>query len=66
MENLGASGIRGTAIYVKSGIASYEVKIENTQHKDQVWVEIPLKDDEKLLFKTLYILRRKKIVLFLD
>ena len=41
MENLGASGIRGTAIYVKSGIVSYEVKIENTQHKDQV--EIPFR-----------------------
>ena len=54
MENLGASGIRGTAIYVESGIVSYEVKIENTQHKDQVWVEIPLKDDEKLLCGCIY------------
>ena len=54
MENLGASGIRGTAIYVKSGIVSYEVKIENTQHEYQVWVDIPLKDDEKLLCGCIY------------
>ena len=54
MENLDASGIRDTAIYVKRGIVSYEVKIENTQHKDQVWVEIPLKDDEKLLCGCIY------------
>ena len=54
MENLGASGIRGTAIYVKSGTVSYEVKNENAQYKDQVWVEIPLKDNEKLLCGCIY------------
>ena len=48
-ENLGTSGIRGTAIYVRNEIVSCQVRIDNTQHADQVWVETPLKDSNKLL-----------------
>ena len=33
-ENLGTSGIRGTAIYVKNEIVSCQVRIDNTQHAD--------------------------------
>ena len=53
-ENLGTSGIRGTAIYVKNEIVSCQVRIDNTQHADQVWVEIPLKDSNKLLCGCIY------------
>ena len=53
-ENLGTSGIRGTAIYVRNEIVSCQVRIDNTQHADQVWVEIPLKDNNKLLCGCIY------------
>ena len=35
-ENLGTSGIRGTAIYVRNEIVSCQVRVDNTQHADQV------------------------------
>ena len=53
-ENLGNTGIRGTAIYVKSEIISLEAKLEESSHKDQVWVEIPLCGSDKLLCGCIY------------
>ena len=49
-ENLGTSGLRGTAIYVSKKIVSHKIEIINadTQHPEQVWVEILLKDNNKL------------------
>ena len=52
-ENLGASGIRGTAIYVKSKIPSVEIKMD-VAHKDHVWVEIFLQNNEKLICGCIY------------
>ena len=54
MENLGASGIRGTGIYVRNEIVAREIRFDNIQHADQVWVEIPLKDNNKLLCGCIY------------
>ena len=39
--NLGSSGIRGVAIYVKDHLKSNEVRLQ-TLYKDQIWVEINL------------------------
>ena len=40
-SNLGASGIRGTAIYVQENIKSKEVSLQS-QFDDHLWVEIGL------------------------
>ena len=52
-ENLG-TGIRGTGIYVKNGLCSIEIIFEHTNHKDQVWVEITLNKQDKLLCGCIY------------
>ena len=47
-------GIRGTSIYVKNEIPSQQVKIEDNAHNDHIWVEIPLRGNEKLLCGCIY------------
>ena len=39
--NLGASGIRGVAIYYRKSLNASEVKFQVDGLKDQVWIEIP-------------------------
>ena len=48
------TGIRGTSIYVKNDIPSQEVKIEDNAHNDHIWVELPLRGNEKLLCGCIY------------
>ena len=52
-ENLGASGKRGVAIYVKEGISCEEIKFQST-YSDQVWVKLSLLNNEKLLCGCVY------------
>ena len=52
-ENLGESGIRGVAIYIKNTIESEEVKLCNV-HKDHLWIEVKLKGNDKLLCGCIY------------
>ena len=47
-NNLGASGIRGVVIYVKDNIKCEEVKLKSV-YVDQVWVELSLRNKDKLL-----------------
>ena len=47
-DNLGTSGIRGVAIYIKENFISKEVKLTTT-FEDHVWVEIKLTNNEILL-----------------
>ena len=54
-ENLGTTGIRGTAIYVRNGLCFVETKIEHSNHKDQVWIDITLNKQDKLLCGCIYI-----------
>ena len=51
--NIGASGIRGTAIYVRVDIKSTEVKIKSG-FRDHIWVEINLKKGDSLLCSCMY------------
>ena len=53
-ENLGTSGIRGTGIYVRNEIGAREIRFANIDHADQVWVEIPLTDNNQLLCGCIY------------
>ena len=41
--DLGVSGKRGVAIFIKDSIEASEVKIGNSPCKDHLWIEIPLK-----------------------
>ena len=50
---LGASGIRGVAIYTKHELSVREV-ITTEQHKDQIWVEISLIGKDTLLVGCIY------------
>ena len=52
-ENLGASGIRGVAIYVKENITCEEIKLQSP-FRDHVWIEISLKNNDKLLCGCVY------------
>ena len=54
-ENLGTTGIRGTGIYVKDGLCSVGTIIEHSNHEDQVWIEITLNKQDKLLCGCIYI-----------
>ena len=52
---MGASGIRGVVIYVKSILISKDVTTEIAQrHKDQLWIEIDLIGKDKLLCGCMY------------
>ena len=50
---LGASGIRGVAIYTKYELSVREV-ITTEQHKDQIWAEISLIGKDTLLVGCIY------------
>ena len=52
-SDLGASGKRGVAIYVKSEIQSEEIKLETT-YQDQIWVKIKLRRNDSLLCGCVY------------
>ena len=52
-RNLGGSGIRGVAIYVKDDLITDEIAF-TTVYKDHVWVEIRLANAEKLLCGCIY------------
>ena len=53
--DLGASGMRGVALYVKSDLQSNEITHEIIdEHKDQVWIEIDLVGKDKLLCGCMY------------
>ena len=51
--NLGSSGIRGVAIYVKDNLNCKEIEL-NSVFWDHVWVEISLKRGDKLLCGCIY------------
>ena len=52
-SDLGASGIRGVAIYVNEKLEREEITL-NTQYQDQIWIEIKLKGKDKLLCGSIY------------
>ena len=52
-SDLGASGKRGVAVYVKSDIQSDEVTFE-TPYEDHVWVKIKLRGNDSLLCGCIY------------
>ena len=47
--------IRDITIHVKSNIICSEVKLDNSSHKDQLWIEIPLKGNKVLLCGGIYM-----------
>ena len=51
--NLGASGIRGVAIYVKDYINCKEIKFQSV-FDDHVWIEISLRNGDNLLCGCIY------------
>ena len=51
--NLGSSGIRGVAIYVKENLICREIKFRGI-FEDHVWVEISLKNKDALLCGCIY------------
>ena len=51
--NLGASGIRGVAIYVKDDINYKGIKLQSI-FDDHVWVEISLRNGDNLLCGCIY------------
>ena len=52
--NLGASGIRGVAIYYRKTLNASEVEFQVDGLKDQVWIGIPY-DNCKLLCGCVYL-----------
>ena len=60
-ENLGTSGIRGVAIYVKNNLKCEEVKV-NSKIDDHVWVEISLRCKDRLLCGCIYRSPTKKSI----
>ena len=52
-QNLGASGRRGVAIYVKDSLDAEEVKFQ-TDYTDHMWVEIKLRNKDPLLCGCIY------------
>ena len=53
---LGASGIRGVAIYTKFGLDVQVVEVTN-QHKDHVWIEIALSGKDRLLCGCMFLVK---------
>ena len=51
--NLGASGKRGVAIYVKDGLVADEIKFQ-TPYDDHIWIEVNLRNNDKLLCGCIY------------
>ena len=52
-RDLGKSGMRGVAIYVKDNMLSKKVQLEN-EYEDQIWVEISLRNKDSLLCGCMY------------
>ena len=59
-SNLGASGIRGTAIFVKDELKSRKVKMTN-DFDDHVWIELQLNNNDKLLCGYMYRNPKKEV-----
>ena len=53
-RNLGGSGIRGVAIYVHCSLHVSEVSFDQTNFKEQLWVEMALEGSDRLLIGCLY------------
>ena len=51
--DLGSSGKRGVAIYVKEGLETEEVKLE-TEYEDHLWLEVKLRNRDHLLCGCIY------------
>ena len=54
LENLGASGKRGVAIYSKESLHTIEVKFPIDGFSDHVWIEIPTDKNGRLLCGCIY------------
>ena len=52
--NLGASGIRGVAIYTKNDLKAIEVDLTTEDFCDHVWIEIPLEKGNTVLCGCVY------------
>ena len=59
-SNLGASGIRGTAIFVKEELKGRKVTMMN-EFDDHVWIELQLKNNDKLLCGCIYRSPKKEL-----
>ena len=54
LPNLGASGIRGIALFISDKIVANETAIVGSVFSEQLWLEISLKDDDTLLLGCIY------------
>jgi len=52
-HDLGSSGKRGIAIYVKEELETDEVKLQ-TEYEDHLWVEVKLRNNDRLLCGCIY------------
>ena len=52
-QNLGSSGKRGVAIYIKDILPSKKV-VFNTKYTDHIWIEVKLRRNDKLLCGCVY------------
>ena len=52
--NLGASGIRGVAIYSKETLGAIDVDISTNGFHDHVWIEIPSENHDSVLIGCVY------------
>ena len=59
-SNLGASGIQGTAIFVKDEFKRRKLKITN-EFDDHVWIELQLNNNDKLLCGWMYRSPKKEV-----
>ena len=54
LSDLGASGCRGVSIYIRTNLKAAEVSFVTTSHIEQLWVQLPLIGEDKLLVGCLY------------
>ena len=54
MRNLGSSGTRGIAIFVRSSLQVSEVSFDCSDFREQLWLKIPLLGPDQLLIGCLY------------
>ena len=52
-SNLGSSGKRGVAIYIKESLSSTKIVL-GTKYADQIWIEVKLRNNDKLLCGCVY------------
>ncbi|MCH2416954.1 MAG: endonuclease/exonuclease/phosphatase family protein [Acidimicrobiales bacterium] len=52
-RDLGASGIRGVAIYVNEELETEEIKLKD-EYKDHLWLEVKLRNQDRLLCGCIY------------